>query len=190
MVSLRSDVLTKMIENKMRVGIMGKAELTTDMPEHSDLNVAFPETNWNQYRGLGATLARPLVSCAEENVLCYGLGNDPYFNEDILIHELAHGIHLLGIRFVDTNIDTELQQAFNAAIANGLWTNTYAGSDYFEYFAEGVQDWFNINAETIPTNGIHNQINTRDELKNYDLTLYNIIKRYFKDDTEKVSCHH
>jgi hypothetical protein len=188
MVSLRSDVLAKMIENKMRVGIIAKTEVATDMPEYSDLDVAFPGTNWNQYRGLGATIARPLSSCAEENILCYGQ-NDPYFNQDILIHEFAHGIHYLGIRFVDTNIDIELQQAFNSAIANGLWSNTYAGSNYIEYFASGVQDWFNVNAEAIPTNGIHNQINTRDELKEYDLTLYNIIKRYFKDDIEKVSCH-
>jgi hypothetical protein len=188
MVALRSDVLAKMIENKMRVGIIGKTEVVTDMPEYSDLDVAFPGTNWNQYRGLGATIARPLSSCAEENILCYGQ-NDPYFNQDILIHEFAHGIHYLGIRFVDTNIDIELQQAFNNAIANGLWSNTYAGSNYIEYFASGVQDWFNVNAEAIPTNGIYNQINTRDELKEYDLTLYNIIKRYFKDDIEKVSCH-
>lgn len=189
MVSLRSDVLAKLVENKIRVGIMAKSEVTTNMPEHSDLNIAFPGTNWNKYRGLGATIVRPLASCAEENVMCYGLGSDPYYNEDILIHEFSHGIHQLGIKYVDTDIDIELQQAFNSAIANGLWIDTYAGSNYIEYFAEGVQAWFNSNAEAIPTNGIHNQINTREELKNYDLVLYNIIKRYFKDDVEIVSCH-
>jgi hypothetical protein len=189
MISLRSDILEKMIENKHRVGIMAKTEVTTDMPEHSDLDAAFPGRNWDQFRGLGATTARPLSTGAEENVLCYGLGNDPYFNEDILIHEFAHGFHLLGIRFVDPNIDTELQQALDNAISKGLWLNTYAASNIFEYFAEGVQCWFNINAEAIPTNGIHNQVNTREELKSYDITLYNILKRYFPEDNEKISCH-
>jgi hypothetical protein len=189
MVRNRKDVLAAMIQKKHRVGIMGKSEKTTNMPEHSDLNTAFPGTNWDQYRGLGATVQRPLTSCAEENVLCYGQGQDIYWNEDILIHEFMHGYHLLGIKFVDVNIDTELESAFNAAKANGLWANTYAGSHVHEYFAEGVQSWFNINAQAVPTNGIHNHVNTREELKAYDLTLYNIIKRYFPEDSEKLGCH-
>jgi len=189
MLSIRQDVLAKMIQNKIKVGIMAQSEVTTDMPEHSDLNKVYPTSNWDQYRGLGATLERPLSSCAEENVLCYGKNIDPYYNEDILVHEFAHSIHLLGIRFVDTAIDAKLQTAFNKAKSKGLWTNTYAGSNYIEYFAEGVQDWFNVNAEAIPTNGIHNNINTRDELKSYDLALYTIIKEYFPEDTEKAGCH-
>lgn len=66
---------------------------------------------------------------------------------------------------------------------------TYAGTNYTEYFAEGVQCWFNLNAESIPANGVHNEINTRSELKAYDPALYAIIKIYFSDDTENASCH-
>lgn len=187
MMSARADVLAKLIKNKIRVGIMATGEVTTNMPEHSDLNTAYPGTNWNQYRGLGATKSRPLSSCAEENVMCHP--NDPYFNEDILIHEFAHGIHHLGISGVDAGFDEELEEAFNDAVAAGLWENTYAGSNYIEYFAEGVQDWFNVNAEAKPTNGIHNAVNTREELKIYDPTLYEIIKRYFPEDVSSVSCH-
>jgi hypothetical protein len=189
MVSLRSDVLAKMIEKRVRVGIMAKTEVTTNMPEHSDLNTAFPGTNWNQYRGLGATVQRPLSSCAEENVLCYGVGNDIYYNEDIFIHEFAHTFHIMGIRFADVTIDNEIQQTYSSAIANNLWANTYAGTNYQEYFAEGVQCWFNVNAQAIPANGIHNFVNTRAELQAYDIGLYNIIKRYFVDDAEIISCH-
>jgi hypothetical protein len=188
MVTFRSDVLLKLIENNFRVAIIATTEVITDTPENSDLYTAFPGTDWNKNRGLtGSYPLRPITVSSEENALCSV--SDPYSNEDILIHETAHGIHLNGIRLVDITIDAELQQAFNDAKDKGLWINTYAGSNYIEYFAEGVQDWFNVNAEAIPTNGVHNQINTRDELKNYDLTLYNIIKRYFTDDNEIVSCH-
>jgi len=188
MMKMRPDVLTKMIENKARVGIMAKSEVTTDLPEFSFLK---DDTTgkWDELRGVGAEIETPINSCAEENILCYGEGVDPYFYEDIVIHEFAHTIHGLGISFVDTNFDTELRKAFESAKANGLWKNTYAGSNQNEYFAEGVQDWFNLNAESIPGDGIHNEINTREELKNYDPALYEIVKRYFPAEYGKISCH-
>lgn len=190
MVSMRPDVLAQMIKNKLRVGIIGISEVTTDMPEYRDLPGRPDDSRtWNDTRGLGATTSRPLSGCAEENVLCYGQGKDPYFNEDILIHEFAHSIHELGILFVNPSFDKELNKAFENAKAKGLWVNTYAQSNYAEYFAEGVQDWFNINAYAVPTDGIHNEIHTRSQLAKYDPVLYNIIKQYFPDDDEKVSCH-
>ena len=66
------DVRLKIIENNVRVAIMAPDELTTTIPEHSDLNRAFPETDWDtRARGLSATLVRPATTCAEENLLCY-----------------------------------------------------------------------------------------------------------------------
>src|SRR5262245_37519895 len=51
------DAAKTISQNKIRVAVMSKDELTTDIPEHSDLNRAFPETNWDtRARGLGATL--------------------------------------------------------------------------------------------------------------------------------------
>ena len=90
---------------------------------------------------------------------------------------------------MDPGIDDELQKAFDTAIRRGLWKNTYAASNRDEYFAEGVQDWYNINDESIPPNGIHNEINTREELKAYDPGLYAIIKRYFRETDKRISCH-
>jgi len=188
MISMRKDVLRKMIENKARVGILAKSEVTTDLPEFSFLK-ADTAGKWDELRGVGAEIETPINSCAEENILCYGEGNDPYYYEDIVIHEFAHTIHGLGISLVDPNFDAVLNKAFESAKAKGLWKNTYAGSNPDEYFAEGVQDWFNLNAESIPGDGIHNQINTREELKKYDPVLYNIIKRYFPAEYGKISCH-
>jgi hypothetical protein len=190
MMSMRKDVLAKMIENKMRIAIMATSEVTKDMPEYKTLEEEEgSDRTWNDDRGTGATLDRPLSSCAEENVLCYGKGNDPYYREDILIHEFAHGIHALGIVFVDPGFDDELTRALEDAKSKGLWKKTYAISNISEYFAEGVQCWFDVNDEASPANGIHNEINTREELKKYDPALYDIIKRYFKEDNEIISCH-
>lgn len=178
--------LNSMITKGAKLAIMSENEVTTDIPEHSDLYTAFPGTDWNIYRGLGSTIVRPTTSCAEENLLCYF--KDVYKGENILVHEFTHCIQILGLQPTDASFVTTLQGIYNNAISLGLWTNTYAGSNYTEYFAEGVQDWFNTNIQAIPTNGIHNAINTRPELQTYDVDLYNLISQYFENDSWVVTC--
>lgn len=182
-------VKAKMIENHMRVGVIGKNERPTQMPEYSDLYTAFPGTDWdNRARAYGATIERPLTTNCEENLLC--LQNiDRYKGEELLSHEFSHAIHELGLRFTNPNFDSQLQAAFNNAIANNLWANTYARTDVREYWAEGVQCWFNCNLEAIPANGVHNQVNTRAELQTYDPMLYNLIKTYFSAENIKFGCY-
>lgn len=188
MIKMIPDVKSKMIQNKIRVGIIGVNEKPTQMPEYSDLYTAFPGTDWdNRARAYGATLQRPLTTDCEENLLC--MSSDRYHGEEILTHEFSHAIHELGIRYVNTNFDGQLQAAYDHAKNAGLWTNTYAISEIREYWAEGVQSWFNCNLEAIPANGVHNQINTRAELQQYDPMLYNLIKTYFVDDTQKHGCY-
>ncbi len=180
---------SKMIQNRIRVGIIGINEKPTQMPEYNDLYTAFPGTDWdNRARAYGATTQRPLTTNCEENMLCKS-GTDRYKGEEILTHEFAHAIHELGIRFTNANFDNQLQAAFNNAISKNLWTNTYARSEVREYWAEGVQCWFNSNLEAIPTNGVHNEINTKAELQTYDPTLYNLISQYFTSQSRKHGCY-
>ena len=174
MTGLRPNVAQAMINRQTRIAIMADSEVTTDIPEHSDLYVAFPGTDWDvRARGLGATVDRPASSAAEENVLCYS--SDVYRGESIFIHEFAHTMDIMGLRFVDSTFSNRLQMAYDAAISAGLWVNTHAATNKQEYWAEGVQDWFNSNLESDPPNGTHNSINTRQELANYDPTLYQLI---------------
>lgn len=179
----------KMIVNKLRVGIIGITERPTQMPEYSDLYIAFPGIDWdNRARAYGATIERPLTTNCEENMLCKQ-SIDRYKGEELLTHEFAHAIHELGIRFTTPGFDAELLAVFNNAKANNLWANTYAISDVREYWAEGVQDWFNCNLEASPANGVHNFVNTRSELQAYDPALYNLIKRFFVNEVRKHGCY-
>ena len=181
------DVIPIMVKYKIRVAVMSVNEVPTDIPEHSDLNRAFPETDWNQRgRGYGATIKRPATSCAEENLLCYT--NDRYKGENILVHEFAHTIHEFGLRYLDPMFDNKLEDVYSNAKKRGLWVNTYAITNQKEYWAEGVQDWYNVNLSAVPSNGIHNEIHTRQGLKNYDHDLYDLISLYFNDNDEKVGC--
>ena len=186
MISKRPDVVRAMRERKIRVAIMARTEMTTDVPEHSDLDEVFPGTNWNKCcRGVGATSARPASSGAEENVLQQD--GDPYQGESILIHEFSHSMLTMGIEPVEPKFRDELRSAYEGALAKGLFRNTYAASNVDEYWAEGVQDWFDANLTSKPANGIHNEIGTREELKTYDPTLAALLARVFDDESWRWS---
>lgn len=170
----RSDVLKAMAANNTRLAVMAFNEYTTDIPEHRKLK---PRIYWDRRaRGLGATPRAPAVSCAEENLLCHP--NDPYSTENILIHEFAHAIHQMGMNKVDPTFDNRLREAFERAKAQGLWKDTYAMSNRMEYWAEGVQSWFDNNRDK---DELHNEINTRAELKEYDPALTKLCKEVFGD---------
>ena len=112
----RQDILDALIANKVRFVVMACNELTTDIPEHRDMK---PAKFWDKRaRGLGPTRRRPVVSCGEENLLCYP--GDPYHKENILIHEFAHAIHHMGLNSIDENFDKRLKEAYDAAMEKGL----------------------------------------------------------------------
>lgn len=186
---LPKEVMESLTSRNTRIGIMARYEGTTDIPEHADL-VNDTTLNWDvRARGLGGTLEMPFSTCAEENILAYQI--DKYHAEDIMIHEFAHTIHFVGIAPVYPEFNDELQASLDAAIANGRWKNVYASTNIAEYWAEGVQDWFNVNAEVNKDegDGKHNKINTREELQRYDPGLYAILKRFFPEVKEQISRH-
>ncbi|MCB9629618.1 MAG: hypothetical protein H6725_19800 [Sandaracinaceae bacterium] len=177
MLSGRPDVRAQLVATRVRVGIMAASEVTTDMPEHSDLNQAFPATDWNaRARGLGATRARPLTSVGEENLL--QLPGARYTGESILVHEFGHTFFGLGVAALPggDRLAARLDQAYRNAVAGGFFANTYAGTNAQEYWAEGVQSWFDTNLEADPPNGVHNHVNTREELLAYDPALAALIR--------------
>lgn len=156
----RGDILRAMAGENVHLVVMAWNEYTTDVPEHSDLE---PKVFWDRRaRGLGGSP----VSCAEENLLCYP--GDPYARENILIHEFAHAIHGFGLRVVDLAFDGRLRVAYEKAKEQGLWAGTYAITNRAEYWAEGVQCWFDDNREN---DALHCYVNTRVELKAYDPEL-------------------
>lgn len=184
---LPAEVLQAMTSRDTRVAVMARYEATENIPEHAYLRND-TALNWNlRARGLGGDLELPLTSCAEENILGYQI--DKYHAEDILIHEFAHSIHLIGIVQVDPSINDRLRASLDKALAEGKYKNTYAATNIEEYWAEGVQDWFNVNAEVDTPDGKHNHVNTRAELKDYDPSLYAIISEFFPDTDKRISKH-
>lgn len=172
MLADRKDIVAALIEGKTRFVIMAHDEFTVDVPEHSHMR---PKIFWNKRaRGLGSQDHQPAVSCGEENLLCYP--GDPYDEENILIHEFAHTIHHQGLVRTDPTFDDRLKATFERARARGLWNGKYASNNRAEYWAEGVQSWFDTNRQ--PDHD-HNHVDTREELIEYDPGLAALCEEVF-----------
>lgn len=172
MLADRDDILQALLKSKCRFTIMAPTEMTTDVPEQRHMKND-PKINWDtRARGLGGRI----TSCGEENLL--NLKGDRYRNENILIHEFAHCIHNFGLRTVDPKFDPRLRAIYKRSLDKGLWKDTYAASNAGEFWAEGVQSYFDCNNP--PNKGVHNDINTREKLKKYDPELFELIDEVFK----------
>ena len=189
MLGNRPDILEKFSENNVRVSVMAASSGITELPELSDLNEVFPDVDWDERTrggGVGPTLARPVVAIAEEHLLCFD--SDVFRFEDIFVHEFAHGILNMGVELLPGGSDfrQRLETAYRDAMDAGLWTGTYAATNADEYWAEGVQSWFDLND---PPGPIHNEVNTRQELEAYDPALAAMIQEVFGSAAVHSSCH-
>ena len=191
MLAQRPDVRQAMIKSGARMCIMGCNEYTTDLPEFVRLaeqkvpgyEGMSSKDYWDaRARGLGGSETDPYCSVAEENLL--GFSGDPYETECILIHEFAHNIHLRGLSNVDPTFDTRLKTAYDAAMKAGLWKGKYASVNHHEYFAEGVQSWFDNNRVN---DHDHNHVNTRALLLEYDPGLAALCREVFGDTALKYT---
>lgn len=172
MLAKRPDVRAAMIKSGSRLCIIAHNEFTTDVPEFAWLK---PKDYWDaRARGTGGSQTDPYCSCGEENLLAYP--GDPYSTENILIHEFAHNIHLRGMVNVDPTFDRRLKETYDRAMTAELWKGKYAATNHHEYFAEGVQSWFDNNREN---DHDHNHVNTRDELLEYDPGLAALCREVF-----------
>lgn len=187
MLAKRPDVREAMVKSGARLCILGHNEFTTDLPEFArlakgstpaaEMQLVSAKDYWDaRARGTGGSQSDPFCSVGEENLLCFD--GDPYPTESILIHEFAHNIHLRGMLNVDSTFDSRLRVAFTRAMNSGLWKGKYASVNHHEYFAEGVQSWFDNNREN---DHDHNHVNTRAELIEYHPVLAAICREVFGD---------
>lgn len=189
MLAHRPDVREAMIASGSRLCIIGAKEFTTDLPEFANLGLPreFPTLTAKDFwdaraRGTGGSQDDPYCSCGEENLL--GYPGDPYSTECILIHEFAHNIHLRGMLKVDKSFDQRVKATYEKAMADGLWKGKYASVNHHEYFAEGVQSWFDNNR---PPDHDHNHVDTRAELLEYDPGLAALCREVFGETVLKYS---
>ncbi len=193
MLAQRPDVREAMTRSGSRMSIIAWNEYTTEQPEwgwladpkndNRDAEGITAKDFWDaRARGMGGSETDPYCSCGEENLLAYQ--GDPYSTECILIHEFAHNIHLRGLVNIDPTFDPRLKATYRKAMSAGLWKGKYASVNHHEYFAEGVQSWFDDNREN---DHDHNHVDTREELLDYDPDLAALCREVFSDTELKYT---
>ena len=165
MVGHRPDILKVMAQNKARFSIVPHNKHLPDIPEYDFGRLDF---FWEmRARGIGGLT----TTSPEENIIC---GDSNYCYAE-LIHEFAHQLHGWGLNRIDSTFDSRLETLYNAALKEGLYQERYAGSNRWEYWAEGVGSWFN------GPNRNSNVAHTRLALKKYDPRLATLLTEVFGD---------
>ena len=174
MLAGRPDVLRVMVTNGTRLIIIGKDQVYTDMPEYR--NAPNPDYQNERVRGTGGF---DVTSFGEENLLCLPL--DRYDDESIGVHEFCHTIDA-ALGRLDPGWRQRLRQTYRHALDQGLWKDTYAGSNAAEYWAELCQAYFDCGRAN---NWNHGPIARREQLKLYDPTAYELIRTTFNLSPEQ-----
>lgn len=172
----RPDLLKAMSQGHTRIVVIGAAEEVSEIPEYYR---ADPEDAARQNRRVRGYGGMRLISCGEENLLNYA--NDRYRGENIFLHEFAHSLHS-HLRRLDPDFQETLERLYSETKEKGLWERTYAGTNAAEYWAEGLQDYWDCNRQSRGerADGVHNAVNTRAELKAYDPALFGLIDETFR----------
>jgi hypothetical protein len=194
MLMKRPDIREVLVQRKARVLIMAESEMETDLPERRDWKkptktdqrlTPGERENYDKPGGIGSQTDREywnkrargmggiVTSCAEENLL--GYPGTRYYGENILVHEFSH-MMMNGLRTADTALFNEIRPAYEAAKAKGMYKGQYAINTVAEYWAEGTQWWFWSNFEFMDGT---TRLQTPDDLKSYDPTLYHILERVY-----------
>jgi hypothetical protein len=170
MLAGRPDIVAALVKTRMYLIIIGRDQVYTDMPEYRDHpNPAFQN---ERVRGTGG---RP-TSFGEENLLCLPL--DRYDDESIAVHEFCHTIDG-ALRSIDATWNGRKNAVFQKARNLGLYADTYAGSNPGEYWAEICQAYFDCNRVN---NWNHGPVGTREQLKTYDPSGYELVRSTFQLD--------
>ncbi len=191
MFAYRHDILKALIADGARLVVLGRQEKLSDLPEFAD---ARKQAGFDAARYLDYTANVKLMVVPEENVL--RLSKEPFAGKQMVVSVLAKAFYrVTGLRPVladfekqrikqqyelrlkrlDVEFDGRLLKLYEDARAAGLWQGTAAARDRVDYWAAGVEAYFDAAGEGQPPAGADRPITTRETLKGYDLGLYTLV---------------
>jgi alpha-glucosidase len=169
-------VLSNLLAARVELHIIGRDQVTTDLPEWShDKGKPLAEYNGltrdQRTRGMGGRL----TSCGEENLL--KLEKDRYRGRDICLHEFSHCLRNFGI---SKEVRHQFDAQYRSSLDKGLWKGSYAGSNPDEYFAELTMWYFGTHGDlhmdgSKPENG-------PEGLKRYDPDAFALMDAFYKGE--------
>ncbi|MDK1017859.1 MAG: hypothetical protein QGD89_00420 [Actinomycetota bacterium] len=187
----RPEYAAAIASHPIGVRVIGADQRITDLPEFTRIYFHHPGTDWHRLgRSFPGTELIPYAAGAAENLLCSDI--DRFEGEDNFLRAFAITIRRYAMAAVDTATSRAIEQAYSIAIAEGKWTNTLAEINSEQYWAEGVQSFFDANlqddAQERKPISSHNHVNTREELRTYDRALWEIAVSVFGDAEWRPGC--
>src|SRR5205085_1678699 len=185
------DVLKALVEDGARLVVLGRGEKLSDLPE---LQEARAKPSFDEVRYLDYAPALKLMVVPEENVL--RLPGEPFAGRWVVVGVFARGLyHVTGSRPVDAEFDKRrgkqqyelrvkrldvefdkrLQKLFEEAGAKSLWRGTAAGRGRVEYWAAGVEAYFDAAGAGQAPHDADRPVTTREALRAYDPALYALV---------------
>jgi hypothetical protein len=173
------------------MGVLGSNEKMSDLPEFKEARER-PDFDEVRYWEYTPSLKRLVVP--EQNVL--GLAGEPFAAKCMVVSLFAKGLYqVAGLRAVDPNFDRRrgkqqyelrvkrldiefdhrLQKLFDEAMGKGLWKGTAAARNHIEYWAAGVEAYFDAAGDGTSPAGADRPITTREALKAYDPSLFALV---------------
>ena len=192
LLSARPDLRVAMSSNNIRVAIRGVAEARDNSDHPGDIGPG------------GARPERPTTYIEEEGVAWRDEDGEIHegwyqLNRHVAVEEFGHSIHRSGLPFIDPEHDVIAE--INAAYVNALREGTYWPPQYLdgpgladpsmadelqmeiealrdgEYFAVGLDCFYGVVHENSEY-----KLETRQQMRERDPMLYEIITRYFPTD--------
>lgn len=191
MFAYRHDILKALIADGLRLVVLGRQEKLSELPE---LKEAKAKVDFDEVRYLEYTPAVKLLVVPEENVL--GLPEDTFAGKCLVVSVFAKALYQvtglrpvdpdfdkqrnkqqyeLRVKRLDSDFDQKLGQIHEAAQGKNLWKGTPAGRSRTEYWAAGVEAYFDAAGPGLPPHNADRPITTREALKAYDPDLYALV---------------
>ncbi|MBN1973335.1 MAG: hypothetical protein JW787_06830 [Sedimentisphaerales bacterium] len=189
----RHDILKALIADGVKMAVLGHDEQLSDLPEYEQLS---PAEKGAGARYLGYYPQTKLLVVDQENVM--SKANDMYAADCQVIRVMASAIyHVTGTRPVDpewenrprniwqqyelnvqrmdVRFDEKLKEIYENALSQGKWKGTPAINSRVDYWTMGLLAYFDAVGLGTPPNDAERPIKTREQLKEYDLALYELV---------------
>lgn len=183
MISKRQDIKARLISNKADVVVIAKNENYCDIPEAQSLREerTFDGRDFCSICGGGGVTGRPITTVCEDNLL--KTEKDPYHGtEDILTHEFAHTMHILGMDAFDKKKITDI---YNIAKVRGIFElnadgrPTYMMANEQEFFACLSAAWFGVHNPHSPS--VSKDLVNRESIKEKLPEMYEFMKTIYPE---------
>jgi len=202
MFAYRHDILKALIADGARLVVLGRQEKLSDLPEFQQ---AKDRLSFDEVRYLEYTPARKLMVVPEENILC--LPSEAFAGKGLVVGLFARALYqVTGLRPVDPDFegrrdkqqyelrvmrldlafDQKLRRLYEDALKKGLWKGTAAARQRSEYWAAGVEAYFDATGNTPAPHLAERPISSREALRRYDPDLYALVDETmaFKEHVE------